>query len=87
MTAFRLPERPRGVRKHWRKVRPDLAECGRRLRDLCPWATELGDPVEAQEFWYRASLKRIEAIFADGCHVSLSRHASGHFVYRIRKLS
>lgn len=79
-----LPDRSRGARKHWRKVIPDLAECGARLRDLCPWTAELGDPIEAQEFWHRHSLRRLEAIFPNGRHISLSLHASGHYVYRMK---
>ena len=80
-----LPDRPRGVRKHWRRVAPDLAECGARLRDYVrELLDDCGDPVEAVEFYRRSELKRIEAVFADGRRVSLSRHAAGHFTYRIR---
>lgn len=83
----RLPDRPRGVRKHWRKVIPDLAACGARLRGyMSVLLTDCGDPVEAVEFYRRGELKRIDALFGDGRYVSLSRHASGHFTYRVRRL-
>ena len=79
-----LPDRPRGVRTHWKREASDPAAIGAELRTLMRLypIDDLGDPVEAQRYSWRGRLKRIEAIFACGTHLSLSLHASGHFTFR-----
>lgn len=75
----RLVDRPLGVRRSWRKVIPDLAAVGERLRNASPLVSpEWGDPVEAQEFRERkGTLRRVVAAYANGRYVSLSFRRDG----------
>ncbi|GAM04821.1 MAG: hypothetical protein VYD90_13125 [Pseudomonadota bacterium] len=83
----RLPDRPRGVRKYWKREIPDLCEIGVYLREqLIGLADDWGDPVEAVRFSHGFKVRRVEAIYANGKHVSLSRHGAGHMVFRVKPL-
>lgn len=83
----RLPDRPVGVRRDWRKVTPDLAELGERLR-RCSWTVEpaWGDPIEAAEYRHPGGrLRRVEALFANGRRVSISYLKRGGRIERLRQ--
>ena len=81
-----LPPRPRGVRKHWKLVLPSLPEVGELLRNsvhMCNPAW--GDPIEAQEWRFRGSLKKVVALYAGGQHLSLT-YGKTHRSYTLSKL-
>ena len=83
-----LSERPVGTRKSWKRSEPDLAVLGERLRRISfGYQPEWGDPVAAYEFRERKGpLRRVEAIFGNGRHVSISYRRDGHRVERWRCL-
>ena len=84
MTKGRLPDRPVGVRRSWRKTVPVLSELGERLRDTC-WLVkaEWGDPIEGAEYRERkGALRRIEARYGNGRHLSVSLRRDGRRVER-----
>ncbi|MGE0773533.1 MAG: hypothetical protein AB7L36_00620 [Sphingomonadaceae bacterium] len=81
-----LPDRPVGVRRSWRKVAPNLAALGERLR-LASWLVrgDWGDPIEAAEYRERkGTLRRVEALYANGLHLSMSLRRDGTRVERSR---
>lgn len=83
----RLPDRPVGVRRSWRKVQPKLDFIGERLR-LSSWMVkpDWGDPVEASEYHERkGTLRRVEAIYANGARISISYRRDGTRVERVRR--
>lgn len=70
----RLSPRPRGVRKSWKMVVPDLATIGERLRNTVALVDpDWGDPVEAQEWRKRGGeLKKVVALFSNGRLLTVS---------------
>lgn len=85
----RLPSRPVGVRKSWLRKKPDLAKLGELLRSGS-WivSPDWGDPVEGWEFRERSGrLRRVEALYPDGRHVSISIHKSGKRISRVSRIS
>ena len=77
-----LPDRPVGVRRSWRKITPDLAFFGERLRLSCALVSpDWGDPVEAQEFRERkGALRRVVALYGNGRRISLSYRRDGTYL-------
>ncbi len=67
----RLPKRPRGVRKHWKRQQAvDPAMFGDAFRN-CYASAEWGDPVEVVQFSYRGICRRTEGLFANGNTISI----------------
>jgi len=79
-----LPERPVGVRRSWRKLSPDLAEIGERLRTCSVLVKpEWGNPVEAYEYRERkGALRRIEARYDGERRISISFRRDGTRIER-----
>ena len=72
MSTSLLPQRPRGVRKHWK--RQDLVPADKAFEFvLGPFVPEIwGAPIETVRFSYRSITKRNELAYADGRRASIS---------------
>lgn len=84
MTKGRLPDRPVGVRRSWRKSTPPLDRLGEQLR-ATSWlvSTDWGDPIEATEYRERkGTLRRVEALYANDRRISISYRRDGRRVER-----
>ena len=69
----RLPDRPRGVRRSWRKSVPDAAWLHEWLnRSSWAYSLEWGAPIEAAAFRCPSILRRVEILFAGGRRLSIS---------------